>query len=58
MSEWFYKRINWLAGYLAIAVLFGLVVLSSNIEIKDVDLWLHLAVGRHILQTFSIPRAD
>lgn len=58
MSEWLYKRINWFAGYLAIAALFGLVVLAANIEIKDIDLWLHLTVGKHILQNFSIPQAD
>jgi len=58
MSEWFYKKISWFAGCLAIAALFGLVVFAANIEIKDVDLWLHLAAGRHILQNFSIPKVD
>ena len=58
MSEWFYKRISWFTGYLAIAVLFGFVVFAANIEIKDIDLWLHMAVGKHILQNFSIPKVD
>ncbi|MCK5260188.1 MAG: hypothetical protein KAJ70_03920 [Candidatus Omnitrophica bacterium] len=58
MSEWFYKKISWFTGYLAIAVLFGLVVFAAHIEIKDVDLWLHLAVGKNILQNFSIPKVD
>ena len=58
MSEWFYKRVSWFAGYLAVAVLFGLVVFAANIEIKDIDLWLHLATGRHIVQNLSIPKVD
>ncbi|MBN1869481.1 MAG: tetratricopeptide repeat protein [Candidatus Omnitrophica bacterium] len=58
MSGWFYKKVSQYAGYLAIAALFGLTVFCANIEIKDVDLWLHLAVGKHIIQTLSIPRAD
>ncbi|MCK5081393.1 MAG: hypothetical protein KAR31_00670 [Candidatus Omnitrophica bacterium] len=58
MSEWFYKRMSWFTGYLAIAVLFGLIIFAANIEIKDVDLWLHLATGKHILQNFSIPKVD
>ena len=58
MSEWFYRTVNWFAGCLAIASLFGLAVFIANIEIKDMDLWLHLAAGKHILETFSIPRSD
>ena len=55
MSEWFYKKISQLAGYFAVAVLFGLIVFAANIEIKDIDLWFHLGVGKHILQTSLIP---
>jgi len=58
MSEWLLKKISWVAGWLAIASLFGLVIFLSNVEIKDIDLWLHLAVGKHILQTFTIPQVD
>ena len=35
MSEWFYKKLSWFAGCLAIAFFFGLAVFISNIEIKD-----------------------
>ena len=28
------------------------------IEIKDLDIWLHLATGRYIFETFSIPKID
>jgi len=58
MSDWLLKKINWFAGCLAIAFVFGLITFVSNIEIKDVDLWLHLAVGKYITQSFSIPRVD
>ena len=58
MSEWFYKKISWLAGCLAILALFGLVVFCANIEIKDIDLWLHLATGKHTVQTMSVPMKD
>jgi tetratricopeptide (TPR) repeat protein len=58
MSVWFYKKISWFTGCLAILALFGLVVFSANIEIKDVDLWLHLATGKHIVQTLSVPQTD
>jgi len=58
MSEWFFKKLDWLAGCLAIVILFGLVVFIANIEIKDIDLWLHLAAGKHIVQNFSIPNVD
>jgi len=58
MSEWFYKKLSWFCGCLAVAFLFGLIVFVANVEIKDMDLWLHLAVGKYIAQTFSIPTSD
>jgi len=58
MSEWLLKKINWFAGCIAVAFLFGLIALAANIEIKDVDLWLHLAVGKYIVANFSIPKVD
>jgi tetratricopeptide (TPR) repeat protein len=58
MSKWFWERLNWLAGGALVACLFGMVVFAANIEIKDVDLWLHLAVGKYIAQSFSIPKVD
>jgi len=58
MSDWFYKKLSGFSGYLAIAFLFGLVFFMTNIEIKDMDLWLHLAVGKYIVQNLSIPHSD
>ena len=54
----FWKNLNRWIGWIALAVLFGLAILVTNIEIKDVDLWLHLASGRHILKTLTIPAVD
>jgi len=58
MSEWLLKKINWFTGCIAVAFLFGLIALAANIEIKDIDLWLHLAVGKYIVTNFSIPKVD
>jgi len=58
MSEWLLKKINWFTGCITVAFLFGLIALAANIEIKDVDLWLHLAVGKYIVTNFSIPKVD
>jgi len=58
MSNWFYKKLSCIIGWMAIAVLFGLIIFSANIEIKDLDLWLHLAAGRFIVDHGAIPQMD
>ncbi|MBF0522412.1 MAG: tetratricopeptide repeat protein [Candidatus Omnitrophica bacterium] len=58
MSEAFLKKLNFLAGFIALLVLLGLVIFEANIEIKDLDLWLHLASGKYIVQHASIPKVD
>ncbi|MBI5415695.1 MAG: tetratricopeptide repeat protein [Candidatus Omnitrophica bacterium] len=58
MTEWFWKRLSFLAGWLAIAFLFGCLFLAASIEIKDLDLWLHLGAGRYILEHHRIPLQD
>lgn len=58
MSEWFWKKISFFAGWMAILFLFCLIILAANIEIKDLDLWLHLASGRYILENGTVPAAD
>jgi len=58
MSDWLFKKINWFVGCLAIVTLFGLIALVANIEIKDLDLWLHLAVGKYITHYLVIPKVD
>ncbi|MBP9855266.1 MAG: tetratricopeptide repeat protein [Candidatus Omnitrophica bacterium] len=54
----FWKKLNIYAGWAGLSVFFGLTIFAANIEIKDVDLWLHIATGRHIVQTHSIPNHD
>ncbi len=58
MSEWFLKKTNIIVSVLAIVVLFGLIIFAANIEIKDLDLWLHLATGKYIVDHGVIPRVD
>ena len=58
MSEWFWKRLHTYFGWIAIFVLFGLIIFSANIEVKDFDLWLHFATGRYILANHVIPQVD
>ena len=43
---------------MAIGVFFGLAVFSASIEIKDLDLWLHLGTGRYISVNGYVPAHD
>lgn len=38
--------------------IFGALVISANIEIKDLDLWLHIAMGKFITLHRFIPSVD
>jgi len=58
MSEWFWKRLDQASGWIAGLVLFGVIGFTATIEIKDLDLWLHLAAGKYILSHGSIPQVD
>lgn len=58
MSVWFLKVIDSLVRFLAIASVFAAMALLSNLEVKDLDIWLHLASGRYILGHHVIPRVD
>ena len=41
------------------AALFGLMIFVANIEIKDLDLWLHIGTGRWIVNNgFQVPQGD
>ncbi len=58
MSDLFWKRLNHLAGFAAIGVLFGVIVLTAHLEIRDFDLWLHIGVGQFIVQNGYVPAQD
>jgi tetratricopeptide (TPR) repeat protein len=58
MSDFFYRTLSRISGYMALAVLMGLYALSANLEIKDLDLWLHLKVGKFIIENGYVPAVD
>lgn len=58
MSDSFWKKIQYVCSLLPLGVLFGLVAFTAKIEIKDLDLWFHLGLGRFITLTQSIPNQD
>ena len=58
MSVEFWKRLNNITGLLAIGVIFGLVAFFANIEVKDLDLWLHVKMGKVILDRGYVPDQD
>ena len=58
MSDFFYRTLSRISGYMAIAVLMGLYALSANLEIKDLDLWLHLKVGKFVIEHGFVPGVD
>ncbi len=59
MSNAFWKRLSLIFGLLTLAFIFGLLVFVANLEVKDLDLWLHLGMGRHLVENgFRVPAAD
>ena len=58
MSDNFWKKLSYYMGLLPAGAIFGLVVFSANLEIKDLDLWLHLGVGKIIALQHMIPTVD
>ena len=58
MPERLWKAASYLLGVLSIGILFGLAAFLTSIEIKDLDLWLHLAMGRFILHHGYVPAVD
>ncbi len=58
MSLSFYRKLSYAFGYILLAVLFGLAIFAANIEIKDLDLWLHIKMGKVILENGYVPAVD
>jgi hypothetical protein len=58
LSLTFYKKLNWTFGVLAIGILFALIAFAATIEIKDLDLWLHIRMGQFIVQHGYVPSVD
>ncbi len=58
MKDKIWSKISYFFGLLPIGALFGLLVYVANVEIKDFDLWLHLAVGKFITLHKYVPSVD
>ena len=58
MSDRFWKNLSMALGLLSIGMLFGLIIFSSSLEIKDLDLWLHLRMGYWICHHGFVPNYD
>ena len=58
MSEKFWDRLNFLVGIIAIGTVFGLTAYTASLEIKDLDLWLHLKMGKVISENGFVPDRD
>lgn len=58
MSDKTWEKLSHYIGLLPIGALFGLVAFVANVEIKDLDLWLHLGMGKFILTNQFIPKVD
>ena len=58
MSPFFYRKLTEIFGMLALGVLFSLIAFSAMLEIKDLDLWLHLKMGEIIMASGQVPAQD
>ena len=58
MSLDFYRQLTRLFGLLALGVLFAIVAFACLIEVRDLDLWLHLKMGEIITATGHVPAKD
>ncbi len=58
MSDNFWRKFSYWVGLLPLGAIFGLVYYLAHIEIKDLDLWLHIGVGRFITLHGIIPLHD
>jgi hypothetical protein len=58
MSERIWKKLSYYTALIPIGAIFGLLVYSAQVEIKDLDLWLHLAMGKFITLHRYVPDVD
>lgn len=58
MSDHFWKKVSYYTGLLPFGAIFGIAFYLASIEIKDLDLWLHLGVGRFIAANHFVPSYD
>lgn len=58
MERKIWRILDRFAGLACILVLFSLLIAQANLEVKDLDLWLHLRTGQYIVETKTIPQQD
>ena len=59
MSDTFYRRLTLIFGFFVLGAIFAMQTYVANIEVKDLDLWLHIGMGRYIVQHgFHVPSVD
>ncbi len=58
MSIDFFKKLNWAFGLIALGLFFGVAFVCATLEIKDLDLWLHLRMGEFIVRNGFVPSTD
>ncbi len=58
MSDQFWQKLNYIFGVLTISIVFGLTAFMASLEVKDLDLWLHLKMGQYISEHHVVPAQD
>ncbi len=59
LSDNFWKRLHLVSGIFLLLATFCLLVFMAHLEIKDLDLWLHIGLGKYIVQhNFHVPSVD
>lgn len=58
MTDNFWKKTDYILGLFPFVAIFAVLVVSANIEIKDLDLWLHIAMGKFITLNRYVPSID
>lgn len=58
MSEKLWGKIAYFSGLIPLGALFGVVAYLAHVEIKDLDIWLHLGVGKFIFEHRLVPTVD
>ncbi len=59
LSDNFWRRLNLIAGFFVLLSTIGFLVFMAHLEIKDLDLWLHIGMGRYIVgHNFHVPTVD
>lgn len=58
MSFAFFCKLNQAFGIILLGILFGVMGFAATIEVKDLDLWLHMQMGQYIVSHGVVPGFD